>query len=204
MTLDLGSNILKQAWKEKSFLGIRKYVENTPKENPTSLRLESDFFFFFKTFKTFFFLVFFIFFQTSHFQKVGPLVIKLNGNFNSHRCIVWMEIEWAATLGSKWLLFTPLHLLFHAARQWEFCARNHSVYKTRLCTKCTPRSVRLWHSGEHSGRIYESLIFVIWACWKTRLGNVRRNTLFILESSRRPIQWRKWWKPASDVNLCII
>lgn len=90
-----------------------------------------------------------------------------------------MEIEWAATLGSQWLLFTPLRLLFHAARQREFCARNHSVYKTRLCTECTLRSVRLWHSGERTDQIYESLVFVIWACWKTRLGNVRHNTSFL-------------------------
>lgn len=80
-----------------------------------------------------FFSQFYIFYQTSHFQIVGPLAIKLNGNFNSHRRIVWMEIEWAATLGSKWLLFTPLHLLFHAAVGVE--GSGSSVRGIALCIK---------------------------------------------------------------------
>lgn len=48
-----------------------------------------------------------------------------------------MEIEWAATLRSRWLLFNPLHLLFNAGRLWESCAPNLFVYKMLLYTEFT-------------------------------------------------------------------
>lgn len=115
----------KRAWKEKFSSVKTLIIIHLEETNGKSYLFVAGFYFTRKHNKPFL-LPFHL--SKFHILKSWHLVIKLKGNLTSHQCIVWMEIEWAATLGSRWLLFNPLHLRFHAARLWESCAQNHLVY----------------------------------------------------------------------------
>lgn len=115
----------KRAWKEKFSSVKTLIIIHLEETNGKSYLFVAGFYFTWKHNKPFL-LPFHL--SKFHILKSWHLVIKLKGNLTSHQCIVWMEIEWAATLGSRWLLFNPLHLRFHAARLWESCAQNHLVY----------------------------------------------------------------------------